>query len=262
MPTYRITIEYNGTAFCGWQRQPDLLTIQGQLEIAAETIFRQPIQIQGAGRTDSGVHALGQVASFEAPHPIDPKHLRRGLTALAGPDISVIEAALAPDRFNARFDAQGKHYRYQLIARRSPSPLHALYSHHVPAPLDLERMATAAAMLIGEHDFAGFRAADCGRENTVRELSQVTVSAQGTLIAIDVKGTAFLKNMVRIIAGTLIDVSRGRLEPETISRGFESKDRRFAGITAPAKGLTLVEVFYPEGWLRPKPGSAKKKITD
>ncbi len=214
-------------------------------------MLRREVPLQGAGRTDAGVHALGQVASFECDTDITPERLERSLSGIAGPEISVVEAAVAPRGFNARFDSTGKHYRYQIISRRSPSPLNRRTAHFVPQKLDFETMRQAAAQLIGEHDFAGFRAADCERENTIRTLSEVSVNpgANG-MITIDVKGTAFLKNMVRIIAGTLIDIGKGRLPPDTITRVLQTGDRTLGGPTAPAQGLTLVEVFYPQGWIR------------
>jgi tRNA pseudouridine38-40 synthase len=250
MTVYRLVIEYDGTRFSGWQRQPGQRTVQGVLESALHTILRQPTRLQGAGRTDAGVHAEGQSGSFETDVEVDTTRLRKGLTALSRPDVAVVEAAPAPEGFNARFDAVGKHYRYTIMARPSPSPLWAGRSYFVPTPLDLGKMRAAAAQLVGEHDFAGFRSADCGRETTVRTLSRVSISRKRQLIQIDVEGTAFLKNMVRIIAGTLVDIGRGRLDVSRVAEVLSSGDRTRAGQTAPAQGLTLVEVFYPEGWIR------------
>ncbi len=228
--------------------------MQGTLQEALATVLRCDVPLQGAGRTDAGVHALGQTASFECNTDIKPERLARSLSGIAGPEISVVEAAVAPQGFNARFDSTGKHYRYQIISRRSPSPLNRRTAHFVPQDLDLESMHQAAAQLVGEHDFAGFRAADCERENTIRTLSEVSVKPGASgWITIDVKGTAFLKNMVRVIAGTLIDIGKGRLPSDTVARVLETGDRTLAGPTAPANGLTLVEVFYPQGWIRERP---------
>lgn len=251
MPTFRLTIEYDGTDFAGWQSQPGQRTIQGTLESALHVMLRERAALQGAGRTDAGVHASGQVASFSAATDLAPERFRQGLTALSRPDVAVVEASFAPEGFNARFDAVGKHYRYRVLGRRAPSPLLARTSWFVPHALDLEAMREAAAALVGRHDFRGFRAADCERRTTVREIFELSIGADGSgLLSIDVKGDAFLKNMVRIIAGTLVEVGRGRRPPSVVGRILEAGDRTLAGPTAPAHGLALVSVFYPEGWLR------------
>ncbi len=250
MTVFRLVIEYDGSGFSGWQVQPGQRTVQGVLETALGTILRTPTRLQGAGRTDAGVHALGQVASFETDVAVDPKRLQKGLTALSSPDAAVVAAEAAPPGFNARFDAVGKHYRYTVLNRKTPSPLFGRTSFFVPYPLDRGAMAAAAESLIGEHDFRGFRSADCGRDNTVRRIEDITIGSAGDRLFFDVKGTAFLKNMVRIIAGTLVDVGRRRLPVERVGQVLETGDRTRAGQTAPAAGLTLVEVFYPEGWIR------------
>jgi tRNA pseudouridine38-40 synthase len=220
------------------------------MEAALATILRQKTALQGAGRTDAGVHAVGQTASFVTEAAITPDRLRKGITALCRPDVAVVEAAASPEGFNARFDAVGKHYRYTILNRAAPSPLLQNRVFFVPAPLDLAPMRRAAQLLVGEHDFAGFRSSDCERTNTVRKMQEIVISRNDAVIHIDVKGTAFLKNMVRIIAGTLVDVGRGRLSVADVQSVRDAKDRKLAGQTAPAHGLTLQEVFYPKGWLR------------
>ena len=252
MTAYRLVIEYNGTGFSGWQVQPGRRTVQGVLEQSLAVVLRESVRLQGAGRTDAGVHALGQTASFETDASITPDRLRKGLTALSRPDIAVVEAAEAPSGFNARFDAEGKHYRYAILNRPSPSPLRANTRFFVPQPLDTAAMQRAAALLEGEHDFAGFRAQDCERETTVRRLHRVVVSCVEDDIFIDVEGDAFLKNMVRILAGTLVDVGLGKRTLQSVREALETGDRSRAGRTAPAGGLTLVEVFYPKEWRRPR----------
>ena len=252
MAFYRLVVEYDGTNFSGWQKQPGRRTVQGALEDALHVVLRQKIKLQGAGRTDAGVHALGQTASFETDAPVMTERLRKGLTALAGPDVAVISAEPAPSGFNARFDAMGKHYRYSVLCRPSPSPLRLKTRYFVSHPLCLDAMQEAAALLVGEHDFAAFRAADCERETTVRRLTEVALTrpdADGDL-HIDVKGDAFLKNMVRIIAGTLVDVGLRRRTPASVRQALECGERTLAGRTAPALGLCLVAVFYPPGWIR------------
>jgi tRNA pseudouridine38-40 synthase len=251
VPTFRLTIEYDGASFSGWQIQPDAKTVQGSLEEALATMLRKPVRIQGAGRTDAGVHALGQVGSFQVETDLPPERLQKGLTALAGPDIAVVDAAIAPAGFNARFDSNGKHYRYAILSRKTPSPLLGRTSHFIPYALNVDAMRCAAKALIGEHDFKGFRAADCERKNTICNISEVTITpAANGILAIDVKGIAFLKYMVRVISGTLIEIGKKKMGPERIDKIFETRDRTLAGPTAPSHGLTLVEVFYPDGWIR------------
>lgn len=231
--------------------QENAPSVQEAVERGLAIVLRQSVRIQGAGRTDAGVHALGQVASFEAETDIHPDRLRRGVTALVRPEISIVDAAVAPAGFNARFDSIGKHYRYQIVSRRTHSPLRRHTSYFVPQRLQVERMREAAAALLGDHDFAGFRASDCGRPRTDCTLREVKITGDDRgYLEIDVKGIAFLKNMVRIIVGTLLEVGKGRFSPDIIGKLFESGDRRMAGPTVPAHGLTLVEVFYPEGWIR------------
>jgi tRNA pseudouridine38-40 synthase len=254
VPVFKLTIEYAGGGFHGWQEQADqqLRTVQGVLREALETVVRQPVALQGASRTDAGVHALGQVASFSAETDLPAERIARGATALAAPDIAVVEASVAPDGFDARRDSIGKRYRYRLLNRSAPSPVLAATSWHVPRPLDLEAMSAAAARFVGTHDFAGFRAADCGREHTERELTRVAlVAREGAVIDIEVEGTGFLKQMVRIISGTIVDVGLGTKTVEVVGEVLASRDRARAGRTAPAHGLTLIEVLYPEGLRRP-----------
>jgi tRNA pseudouridine38-40 synthase len=241
---FRLIVEYNGAPFSGWQAQPSQRTVQGTLEEALATLLRTPTRLQGAGRTDAGVHALGQAASFETDVDISPARLQKGLSALCRPDIAVVDAEKAADGFNARFDAKAKHYRYTLLNRSAPSPLRASQSYHVPQTLDLDALKAAAAVLVGEHDFSAFRAADCGRQNTLRTLTEIRVTPEPPLVHVDVFGNAFLKNMVRIIAGTLVEVGVGRLTRADVQEALESGDRTRAGRTAPAHGLTLVQVFY------------------
>jgi tRNA pseudouridine38-40 synthase len=253
MATFRLTIEYDGSPFSGWQVQPNGRTVQGELERGLAIMLRKQVRIQGAGRTDAGVHALGQVASFVTDTDLPPRRFQKGLCALCRPHVSVVDAAIAPDGFNARYDSNGKHYRYQLLARKSTSPLHRKTSYFVPYELDLRQMKLAADLLVGEHDFKGFRAADCERKSTVSLLKEVRITrGSGGLVFIDIEGIAFLKYMVRVISGTLVEIGRGRLEPKVIEEIFTTRDRARAGPTAPPHGLTLVEVFYPKGWLRKK----------
>jgi tRNA pseudouridine38-40 synthase len=245
MAIYKLTIEYDGEAFSGWQKQPGKRTVQGAVEEALGVVAREELRVQGASRTDAGVHALGQVASFETALELDPRKLADSLSALCRPHAAIVRAELAPPGFNARRDATGKRYLYRVLNRPAPSPLRARTSWHVRDPLDLGAMRAAAAILVGRHDFRGFRAADCGRDETVRTVTAIDVSERGDgVLELEVRGTAFLKNMVRIIAGTLVAVGLGKMAADGVARVLETGDRTLAGQTAPACGLTLVEVLY------------------
>jgi tRNA pseudouridine38-40 synthase len=240
----RILVEYDGTDFHGWQRQPGLRTVQSCLEDAIATMTGETIAIQGAGRTDAGVHAAGQVASFTLAAAIPEAGLLRGLNSFLPTDVAILDVREAPADFDARFSARGKVYRYRIWNHLVRSPLHARTAWHCRSVLDLAAMRDAAARLCGEHDFRAFRASDCERRTTVRVIRRLDVDRQGALIAIDVEATAFLKNMVRILVGTLVDVGRGRLGADAIARMLETGERGAGGVTAPPQGLTLVRIIY------------------
>jgi tRNA pseudouridine38-40 synthase len=243
----RMVIEYDGTGLCGWQRQVNGPTVQGHLEDALATMLQHPVSVTGASRTDAGVHARGQVASFRTERAIPPHGVRRGLNALLPPAIAIAEAAEAADDFHPRFSATGKHYRYLIYARPDRAPRWRDRAWHHPEPLALDAMRHAAALLIGEHDFAAFRAAGCTAKHAVRRLDQIEIGEVATepwLLAVDVRGNAFLRNMVRILVGTLVEVGRGRWPASQVAEILASRDRTRAGITAPAAGLELMSVSY------------------
>ena len=242
----RLLLEYDGQAFHGWQRQQGLRSVQGDLEAAVKVMTGEEVFVRGAGRTDAGVHALGQVANFRvsAHCRIPTGGFLRGLNANLAPDVAVLELTEVPDAFDARLAARGKHYRYQVWNHLVRSPLQRGRSWHCRSPLDLGAMRAAAALLEGEHDFAAFRASDCERRTTRRLLRRVEVSRQAALLTIDVEGTAFLKHMVRIISGTLVAVGRAELTVAEVAALLEHGDRTRGGMTAPAAGLTLVSVTY------------------
>jgi tRNA pseudouridine38-40 synthase len=242
--TLRLLIEYDGTGFAGWQRQDGQRTVQGCLEQAFEKMVGQPVVVRGAGRTDAGVHALGQVASVEVVSRIPSLGFLRGLNTHLPPEIAILDLADAPAGFDARHDARGKIYRYEVWNHPVRSPHHARWSWHVYDPLDTHAMREAAAVLVGEHDFRAFRSSDCDRLNTVRILRRVDVRRDGARLTLEVEGTAFLRNMVRILAGTLVDVGRGKLTAAKVQALLASGDRTQGGVTAPAHGLTLVRVIY------------------
>lgn len=251
MATIRLIVRYDGASLSGWQRQRNARTVQEELERSASEMAGETVRIHGAGRTDAGVHALGQVASFETTAQIPMKGWRLGLNSKLPPEISVIEAREVPDGFDPRRASAGKRYRYLILNAASRDPLLRERAWHVYDKLDLDALERGAAKLVGVHDFRGFRAADCERDSTVRHVFRVALrrdfAGVPSLLALEVEGTAFLKNMVRIITGTLVDTGRGRLAESVIDDVLATGDRTRAGITAPPHGLYLDEV-----WIRPE----------
>ena len=242
--TLRLVVEYDGTDFAGWQRQDGQVTVQGCLEKAFLAMTGQTVSVRGAGRTDSGVHADGQVASVEVASRIPTLGFLRGLNTHLPPEIAVLEVADMPAGFSARHDARGKIYRYLIWNHPVRSPSQARRTWHVYDPLDTHAMRGAAAVLLGEHDFRAFRSSDCDRINTRRIIRRFDVRRDGVLLSFEIEGTAFLRNMVRILAGTLVAVGKGKMTADHIATLLESGDRTQAGVTAPACGLTLVRVIY------------------
>jgi tRNA pseudouridine38-40 synthase len=243
----RLVVEYDGTGLCGWQRQANGPTVQGHLEAALGKLLAHDVAVAGASRTDAGVHARGQVASFRTARTIPLHGIRRGLNSMLPDAIAIADASEAADDFHPRFSATGKHYRYLLWTRADRSPRWRDRAWHHPEPLGLAAMREAAVALIGEHDFAAFRAAGCTATRTVRRIEQIEVTelpGESWLAAIDVRGNAFLRNMVRIVVGTLVEVGRGRRPISQVAEILASRDRTRAGITAPARGLELVSVRY------------------
>jgi tRNA pseudouridine38-40 synthase len=245
--TIRLVLEYDGTGLAGWQRQHNGPSVQQHLEEALAAMVGTPTAVTGASRTDAGVHALGQVAHFHTDKAIPVHGFRRGLNALLPPSIAVVDSAEAAPGFHARFHSRGKHYRYTLLTRPDRSPLWRDRAWHRPRPLDLAAMERAAAHMLGERDFVAFRASGCTARSTRRRVDTIRFTRErGDLLHLDVYGNAFLRNMVRIMAGTLVDVGEGRLGADEIPAILDSRDRTRAGRTAPPGGLTLVAVFYPE----------------
>ncbi len=247
MPTYRLTVRYDGTDFCGWQRQANGPSVQAALEDALAKVVKEPVICRGAGRTDSGVHAVGQVVSIRIPREMPEKALVYGVNNHLPESIAVMDASLVDDEFDARHSSSGKLYRYQIWNGKIRSPLHTRDHWHVGYPLDIDAMRRVAQVLVGRHDFRAFRAADCERQTTVRWMKRIdvlTIPSDPSVIHIEVEGTAFLKNMVRILSGTIVSAGRGKLTPETVASLLTSGDRSRAGQTAPANGLLLVRVDY------------------
>jgi len=247
MPRVRLTLEYDGTEFVGWQRQPNGRSVQEVLEKALAELLGTAVPTAAAGRTDAGVHALGQVVAFDAPRALPSKAYVRGLSSLLPGDVAVVEAGeVAPD-FDPRRWATGKRYRYLISRRPMRAPLLRRTHWEVFSALDVESMQAGAASLVGTHDFSSFRAADCEAPHPRRTVRELEVQTVGAILRIEMEGTAFLKHMVRNIVGSLVEVGRGRRVPGWIAEVLAARDRTLAGPTAPAHGLTLVEVTYGSG---------------
>jgi tRNA pseudouridine38-40 synthase len=243
--TLRFTLEYDGAAFEGWQVQPRRRTVQGELEKALRRVTGKRCALVGSGRTDAGVHAQGQVASARVATRLAPEALRRALNAVLPKDVVVLALAPAPERFHARRDARAKHYRYRIWNAPTRSPLRLRTHWNVRAPLDLAAMRAAARQLVGTRDFAALRASGGSAKTSLRTLARLEITGQaGAEITLDFEGSGFLRHMVRNAVGTLVEVGRGRRSPASLAAVLAGGDRRAAGATAPAHGLTLVEVRY------------------
>jgi len=245
MRNIRLIVEYEGTNYAGWQIQEGLATVQGSLSDAATELTGEDIIVRGASRTDAGVHALGQVASFNTLSTIPASSMARALNAILPDDIVVIEAADADPAFDPRRDSKLKTYRYRILNRPMPSALHARFSWFVYEPLDLGLMREAARHFIGEKDFASFMAAHSDAAHSIREVTGVEIERKGDeIVEVLVMGTAFLRHMVRIMVGTLVEAGRGKLHPDRVLPILDAKDRRVARMTAPPQGLCLVSIEY------------------
>lgn len=237
MRNIRLVVEYDGTQLSGWQRQDNAPTVQQHLEEVLSQILQERVQVAGASRTDAGVSARGQVACFKTDKAVPTHGIRRGSNSLLPSSIAIREVDEVADDFHPRFSATGKLYRYTILARPERSPL-VPRAWHINLPLDLAAMRAGAAALLGEHDFSAFRAAGCTAKTTTRRVDAIDITQRGELVEIEVRGNAFLRQMVRILVGTLVD------KPGQTREILESKDRVQAGQTAPPEGLELVEVFY------------------
>ncbi len=247
MARFRITLEYDGTDFAGFQLQPNARSVQGVVEAAIAEITREERRVYPAGRTDAGVHARGQVAHFDSGTRLTAADLARGLNAVLPRDAAVVALAEAAPEFDARRDARAKLYAYRIVNRPEPSPLRARTHLHLRATLDVAAMAAAAKSLLGSHDFSAFRGAPGGipeDENPRRSLDRLDVESLADEVTISAEGRSFLRHMVRNIAGTLIEVGQGRRAPGEVAEILESRDRARAGATAAAHGLCLERVTY------------------
>jgi tRNA pseudouridine38-40 synthase len=246
MPRYKLTLEYDGTGLVGWQRQASGLSVQEILETAVERFCGAAVRVNGAGRTDAGVHALAQVAHCDLPRETDPDEIRGALNHHVRPHaVTVLSVEPASPTFNARTSARGRHYRYRILNRRAPPALERNRVWHVGPPLDVAAMQEGARHLLGKHDFTTFRGALCQAKSPIKTLDALDVERVGEEVVIEARARSFLHHQVRNIVGTLKLVGLGKWSPLHVRRALEAKDRRSGGPTAPAQGLCLVAVSYP-----------------
>ncbi len=248
---FKMTIEYDGTLFFGWQRQPKGATIQGELESALGHILNQKISIRGSGRTDAGVHSLGQVAHFHARTQMDPLVLKKGLNSFIKSAIVIRECSVEADTFHAQYQAKSKEYNYYILNRPDPCAIGDAYLWHLKQPLDLALMNQCCDLITGVHDFKSFENTGSPRTSSIREVFfarveylDTGVPLQKDLVVFKISASGFLKNMVRNIMGTLVDVGLKKIDPKKIEGILMARDRKLAGKTAPAKGLFLKQVNY------------------
>lgn len=244
MRNIKIIVEYDGTAYHGFQVQPGLNTIQGELERAILLVTGERVRVTGAGRTDAGVHALGQVANFFTHSGLAESVLQRALNAVLPADIAVKHCTVVDLTFHARFSAKSRRYRYSILNREAPSPLARAFSYHHRRPLDVDKMQQASRLLLGTHDFASFASANTRIANTERTVYEATWQKQADWLYFDIVANAFLPQMVRGIVGTLIWVGTGKIDVDAFRRILLARDRRLAGPNVPAKGLCFIEATY------------------
>lgn len=246
MRKLRLLIEYDGTAYHGWQVQPNGVTIQELLEKSLTDITKTRTQVYGAGRTDAGVHAKGQVAHFMTESCMTPREFMKALNSCLPADIVILQVEEVDEQFHAQMSAVKKLYRYSILNRDFPSALNCRFAHYIAQPLDVEAMQEAAAVLVGRHDFTSFRGAGCSAKTSTRTITKCEVKRERDVIRIEVEGDGFLKHMVRNIAGTLIEIGKGRIQAAGMQAILDSRDRKNAGPTAPARGLCLEWIEYGE----------------
>ncbi len=245
MRNLKITIQYNGSNYCGWQKQPDSLGIQGTIERAIYEITKEDVKITGSGRTDAGVHALGQVANFKIKSNIPTNRIPNALNAKLPKDIVIVDCEEVSEEFHSRYSSNSKTYRYMIYNNQYRSPIYKDISYQVKYDIDLEKIKREANYLIGEHDFKGFMSSGSSVTDTIRTIYKIDIKEEKEegLIILEITGNGFLYNMVRIIVGTLVDIGRGRLD-KSLKEIIKSKDRGECGHTAPAHGLFLKKVYY------------------
>lgn len=240
----KLIISYDGSRYHGWQTQKNKETVQDTIEKAAASVFKQKIELVGSGRTDSGVHAIGQVANFLSDTSIPQEKIKIALNANLPDDIRIIDSKDVAMEFNARFDAHDKTYMYQIFNDNVYSPFYSNYSMFVPVQLDVEKMNSSIKLLVGTHDFKGFMAAGSEVKTTIRTIYEAKVIKEEKVIKVLLTGNGFLYNMVRIIAGTLIDIGKGKKTEDAFFEALKYKDRAYLGQTAQPQGLFLLKVNY------------------
>lgn len=240
----KLTLEYDGTDYVGWQLQPNGMSVQQQVEQALQQLLGVAVRVHSSGRTDAGVHALGMVCHLDTQRELPLTAWREGLNRYLPPAIVVREAETVADGFHARFSAKGKFYRYTLLRDEVRSPLQRLTSWQIRQPLDLEAMRAAAAFFVGCHNFAAFRTSGCAAETTHREIFSLELVEDGRLLYVDVRGSGFLKNMVRMMVGILVEIGRGKRQIADVDRLLRGEADAAPVLTAPARGLCLREVWY------------------
>lgn len=241
---YKLLVEYEGTLYLGWQIQPQGRSVQGEFETALQRLTGQQIRVTAAGRTDRGVHASGQVVSFQLPQVWPTTTLQRALNALLPHDVAVCRVETVADAFDPRRHAVSRTYVYRIWNRRVASPFWRRFAWHVPTPLDTGAMQQAAQALVGEHDFASFQASGCEAQHAVRRVLRSEVQHYGPMIRYEIEANAFVRHMVRNIVGTLVQIGGGERPASDLAEILARRDRRWAGPTAPAQGLCLVAVRY------------------
>ena len=259
MRNIKLTIEYDGADYCGWQAQklqPKHLTIQEVIEKALRKVFQKKVKLIGSGRTDSGVHAWAQVANFKIDSELSLNKIQAALNSYLPRDIVIEKARNVNLDFHSRFDVSSKTYCYYILNTNTSSPLNRRYSLFIPYSLNLENMKKAAKYILGRHDFRCFQAKAGRSTGSIRTIKKLNITRKKGLIAIEIESNGFLYNMVRVIAGTLIEVGRARFKPVYVNKLIKSKDRRLAGPTVPAHGLCLMKVKYYK-WGRPSKGQAR-----
>lgn len=244
MRTILLNVEYEGTAYAGWQSQTNGLAVQDVVESALTQILKQSVRIHSSGRTDAGVHARSMAAHFRTESNIPLSAFREGANRFLPPDVVIREVREMPENFHARYSAKGKWYRYTIYIGEMRSPLNSRTAWHLRGSLDLDLLRSAAKLLEGKHDFHAFRTSGCVAKTSIRDIYHVDITNDLELIYIDVKGSGFLRNMVRIMVGTLVEVGQGKRPAEDLKKLLMSEEGVICGPTAPAHGLCLQEVYY------------------
>lgn len=244
MRNIKLIIEYDGKKFGGWQKQPNKLNIQGEIEKAIEEITGEAIELNASGRTDAGVHSLGQTANFKTNSEIDISKMAIAINSKLKQSIRIIKAEEVDEKFHARYSCKGKKYKYVINNSKYGSAIYRDLEYHMPIKLNVEAMQKGIKYFEGEHDFKSFKASGTSSKSSVRTIYSAKVIEDGERIIVELEGNGFLYNMVRIISGTIVDVGLGKIKPEEIPEIIESKDRTRAGKTLPPQGLYLVEVYY------------------